>query len=469
MRKKRTICVDLDGTLTKTDTLLENILVFLKEHPLKWYLLFYWLSKGRSFFKAHLAQSCSLGSLPLPYDQKVLRFVEEMRAEGNHLVLCTAANERIAQHVNTQLNLFDEVLASTDKINLKGSRKAQALVDRYGYKSFDYVGNSYADLKVWQASDRAFIANAPPGLVESAQKNANVESVLSTRTSYLRLLMRALRVHQWSKNVLVFVPMLLAHRLSWSVFTQALLAFVAMCFTASSVYVLNDLLDLSSDRLNKEKKKRPFASGELSILHGLVFIPILLFMSVLCTFRFPMLGAVVGTYLIITTLYSFVLKRIAVVDVLVLALLYVGRIIAGSVVTGTPVSEWLASFAVFFFLSLALVKRASELLSSEAKDKIPGRGYHPADLTFVGLYGVSSAVVSILILAFYIYSPRVQILYSHPEYLWLICLLLHYWLGRIWLLTFRGQMHSDPIYFAVKDKQSYLIGALAALIGVFAI
>ena len=281
-----------------------------------------------------------------------------------------------------------------------------------------------------------------------------------------------MRVHQWSKNLLVFIPMLLAHRFSIETILQSIAAFFAMSFLASSVYLLNDLLDLSSDRVHKTKKQRPLASGELTISKAVMLIPLLLILGLSFAIWKPALCRIVGCYLLITTLYSLAFKKVPVIDVLLLSMLYMGRLLAGSMATGIVVSEWLASFAVFFFLSLALVKRASELLekySAEFEQNLPGRGYSKRDIPFVTTYGISCAVVSVLVLAFYIYSMQVQVLYRHPQYLWLICLLLHYWLGRIWLITMRGEMHSDPVYFALKDPQSYVMAFMTAGIGMLAL
>jgi 4-hydroxybenzoate polyprenyltransferase len=285
---------------------------------------------------------------------------------------------------------------------------------------------------------------------------------------HLRDLAKALRVHQWLKNLLLFVPILTAHRVGdATLLARTALGFLAFGLIASSVYVANDLLDLDSDRRHPRKRRRPFASGRLPIAAGLAGIPVLLAAGfALATWISPAFALVLGGYFLVTTGYTFRLKRLVLVDVLCLAGLYVLRIFAGGAIGEIAVSNWLLAFSAFAFLSLALVKRVSELkvVEAESGGELRGRGYTVADLPIVSQIGVAAGQLAVVVLALYVHSADVAALYGHPMRLWFVCALVFFWMSRVWLLAGRGQMHDDPVVFAARDPTSYVLFALTAAV-----
>jgi 4-hydroxybenzoate polyprenyltransferase len=279
----------------------------------------------------------------------------------------------------------------------------------------------------------------------------------------------ALRVHQWVKNLLIFVPVILDHKLfQGAAMAKAAIGFTAFCGAASGGYILNDILDLEADRRHATKRYRPFASGALPPALGVALAPLLMLGSIwlswaLLSSRFV---AGLGLYVVLTTAYSTYLKRIAVLDVILLAGLYTLRVLAGVAAAHVRFSTWLLAFSMFLFLSLAFLKRYAEIsaLDPAADDRVRGRGYLRGDREWLGSMGSSSGYLSVLVLALYINSDQVVALYHTPLLLWLVCPLLLLWISRMWLRAYRGQIHEDPIVAAVRDPLSYLMGALMGLI-----
>jgi 4-hydroxybenzoate polyprenyltransferase len=460
------LVVDLDGTLVRTDTLHESLLVLLKRNPLLLVLAALWLLKGKAAFKAEVGRRVKLDASRLPYSEPLLAYLHEEKAQGRRLVLATAADQSIAAEVAAHLGLFDEVYASDGAVNLSGARKLERL--KQAHPEFDYAGDGEVDLALWREARRALVVHGSPGLERKVRAlgRGEVRVFEAPRTS-LRKWVKALRVHQWAKNVLVFVPALAAHKgLDLPLLVEAGLGFVAFCLCASSVYVLNDLLDLDSDRQHPTKRKRPFASGELPVKVGAVLAPVLLvagFSVALVLLPLPF-SALLATYYAVTLAYSLYLKQVMVLDVLVLAGLYTVRLFGGSLATGVPTSSWLFTFSMFLFLSL--VKRLSEVrrLRLSSATTTPGRGYLASDYEQLSSLGVAAGYISVLVLAFYITSKEVTVLYVHPERLWLLCPVMLYWVSRVWLLAHRGLVNEDPLVFALRDKVSYAVGVAAALV-----
>ncbi|WP_224361716.1 UbiA family prenyltransferase [Hyalangium versicolor] len=462
------LVVDLDGTLVRTDTLHESLLVLLKRNPLLLVLAALWMLKGKAAFKAEVGRRVKLDASRLPYSEPLLTYLREEKAQGRRLVLATAADQSIAETVAAHLGLFDEVYASDGVVNLSGARKLARL--KQAHAEFDYAGDGEVDLALWREARRALVVHGSPGLERKVRALGRGEvRVFEAPRTGVRKWVKALRVHQWAKNILVFVPPLAAHRgLDFKLLAQAGLGFVAFSLCASSVYVLNDLLDLDSDRQHPTKRKRPFASGDLPVKMGAVLAPVLLvagFSVSLLLLPLPF-SALLATYYTVTLAYSLHLKQVMVMDVLVLAGLYTVRIFGGSLATGVPTSSWLFTFSMFLFLSLALVKRLSEVrrlrLSSETAT--PGRGYLASDYEQLASLGVAAGYISVLVLAFYITSKEVTVLYGHPERLWMLCPVMLYWVSRVWLLAHRGLVNEDPLVFALRDKVSYGVGVVAALV-----
>nr|AYM52654.1 transmembrane protein [Aggregicoccus edonensis] len=461
------LAVELEGALVRTDTLHEGLVRLLKRNPLWLLLVPLWFLKGRAHLRAEVARRAPLDASHLPYNEPLVAFLTEEKARGRRLVLVTAAHRDVAEAVAAHLGLFAEVHASDEAGELHGPSKLAKLREALG--TFDYAGREAADLPVWREARGGAVVHAAPGVVREVQGLGRPVRVFERPPAGVRKLVKALRVHQWAKNVLVFVPLMAAHKgfqlhLLW----HTLLGFVAFSLCASSVYVLNDLLDLDSDRRHPTKRKRPFAAGDLSVRTGALLAPVLLAAgAALAVWLLPLpFVALLATYYAITLAYSLHLKQVMVLDVLVLAGLYTVRIFGGSLAVGVPTSSWLLTFSMFLFLSLALVKRLSEMrrlrLSNEAA--APGRGYLASDYELLASLGVASGYMSVLVLALYITSKEVTALYGSPERLWLLCPVMLYWVSRVWLLAHRGQVNEDPLVFALRDKVSYAVGIVAALV-----
>ena len=469
----RPLCVDLDGTLIATDALWESLLLLVKSKPISLLSLPLWFMKGKAHFKRQIAERVKLNPASLPYRENVLSFLKKEQETGREIVLATAADETVAQGVAAHLGIFSEVLASDGAINLSGQRKLAALKKHSGTNGFDYIGDAGVDLPLWQAAHRAYLVQPSTALHNKARRVASVGGVFTEKKNNLFSLLKALRIYQWVKNILLFVPLLMAHKvIEADLNLQALYAFVAFSLCASCVYIVNDLLDLEADRLHPHKRHRPFAAGVLSIKAGVLTAPLLLVASFTIAAVFLPLNffIVLGLYFLLTTAYSFHLKRVLIVDVLVLAGLYTLRLFAGGIATSVPISPWLLAFSMFFFLNLAFVKRFSELhLMQESKQtKSKGRGYVVGDIELFRSIGPASGYLSVVVLCFYINSREVVLLYKHPELLLLIGPFLLYWITRMWLWALRGKMTDDPIVFAAKDPASYVIGALVAGIMIMA-
>lgn len=465
-----TLYVDLDGTVIATDLLHESFLAALKRSPWVALQCVGWLAQGRARLKEELASRGHVDVASLPYREPVLQFLREERARGRRIVLATASWSSLAQAVAGHLGLFDEVLATTANGNLKGKAKAQQLVERSGAAGFDYVGDSRADIEVWRQSRHAYVVDDTGRLAGAVPAGVEVKRVFSSAQPQprWRAAIRAMRPHQWAKNLLLFVPLVAAHRIhEGASLAAALTGFAAFCLFASSAYLLNDLLDLGADRAHPRKRLRPLASGQLSIPAGLLLCALAVLGGAALAARLPaMFQATLGAYFLLTLAYSFGLKRVAMLDVISLAALYTLRIIAGGFAIPMPPSFWLLAFAMFLFFSLALVKRYAELVSLEGEGigAAPGRGYAGHDAEVVLAIGSASAMVSALVLALYINGETAKDLYMQPAFLWILCPILLYWVSRIWLLAARGQMHDDPVLFAVRDKASYAVAAAGAIV-----
>lgn len=459
------LVVDLDGTLARTDLLWETLLAVFRDRPWQVADALLKLRQGRAAFKSCLAELAPIDVKILPLHRELLDWLRQEQRAGRRLVLATASDQRIATRMAEHAGLFDEILSSDGGRNLKGAAKAAALIERYGQGGFDFVGGSRADLPVWAASRQAIVVGREP-LAKAAGEVAEVQHRFPT-PSRMKALLQALRPHQWVKNLLLFLPLVAAHQLGDPVtMMAAMVAFVAFSFTASSVYLLNDLLDLPADRAHPRKCQRPFAAGALPLAWGALFSPLLLLSALGLSLLFlpPLFSVILLGYYLLTTTYSFGLKRKPVVDVLLLAALYTVRVIAGAAAVTIVPSFWLLAFSMFIFLSLALAKRYTELDGLRARGALTaaGRGWHVDDLPLVQSLGTGAGLGSVLVLALYINSPQAQQLYAISEILWLVCPLLLYWISRLWFKTHRGEMHDDPVVFALRDRVSVATGALTA-------
>lgn len=462
------LCVDLDGTLLRTDMLWESFTRLLRQNPLWLLVIPFWWARGRAFLKRQLAARTRVEVATLPVHGPFLAFLQREKARGRRLLLVTASDRAWGEAVARQVPLFDEVLASDGAFNLRGANKVARLVERFGERGFDYAGNSTVDLPVWQRARRALVVNASEALARRAAAVATLGPKFTGAAPFLGPLLRALRPHQWAKNGIIFVPLLTSHELfNPALLGRAALACAAFCLTASAVYLLNDLFDLEADRRHETKRARSFASGALPLPAGLLAAPALALAGLaLGAVVAPALLGVLALYLVSTTAYSCWLKRVALLDVFVLAGLYTLRLAGGHEATGVAYSAWLLMFSMFIFLSLALVKRHVEVagLPEEDTSSTPGRGYAARDAGWIAMLGVGSGCLSALVLALYVNSEQVQRLYDRPMLLMFICPLLLFWIGRVWMLAHRGAVHEDPVVFALKDRASYVLGALTLLV-----
>jgi 4-hydroxybenzoate polyprenyltransferase len=473
------LCVDLDGTLIRSDLLIESALNLVRRNPMYALRFGGWLLRGKAHLKREIAARSEVDVALLPYEPRVIELLRTEDAQRKR-VLCTASDQKFADAVAAHVGHFDEVLASDGVRNLSGANKGDTLRDRFGDRGFDYAGNAAPDLLVWRHARRAIVVNASPSLAKRAAQVAPVEHEFAREGSSPRIWVKALRLHQWLKNALVFLPLLAAHRLfhpnsfvlDADSIALALLAFFCFGLCASGVYVLNDLLDLESDRNHPRKRLRPFAAGTLPLQAGLIAAPLLTLVSfALALVVTPKFALVLFGYWLLTLAYSFKLKRIAMLDTVVLASLYTVRIVAGTVAIHVALSFWLLAFSMFLFLSLAMIKRYTELhsLLQQGRNRTDGRGYEVDDLSLIQSLGGSSGYLAVLVLALYINSTASEALYKHPQILWMLCPLLLYWISRIWLKTHRGLMHDDPVVFALTDRVSRVVLALCAFVIVGAI
>jgi 4-hydroxybenzoate polyprenyltransferase len=464
------LCVDLDGTLLNSDLLYESLLALLARHPLYLFLLPFWLLQGKAALKRQIAARVTLAPEHLPYNLRVLELLRTTAQRPR--VLCTASDALLVAPIAAHLGLFERVIASDGERNLSGAHKAQALVDAFGERGFDYVGNGKVDLAVWQYAAGAWVVNNDDGLARAAAQRTTVHAHWSAPPR-AGAWFKALRLHQWLKNLLVFVPLLTAHRfLEPEAVAQSLLAFAAFSLCASGVYVLNDLLDLSADRQHQRKRHRPFAAGRLPLLHGLLIAPLLtvcgLLVALACS---PAFAGVLLIYYAATLAYSLRLKRVVMLDVVLLAGLYTVRIIGGTIAIDAELSFWLLAFSMFIFLSLALLKRYTELHAMLARGRTTasGRGYGVDDLPLLQSLGAAAGYIAVMVMALYINSPESIELYRNPKLLWFICPVLLYWVSRAWVIAHRGDMHDDPIVFAATDRPSQVVAVLCALFALVAI
>jgi 4-hydroxybenzoate polyprenyltransferase/phosphoserine phosphatase len=464
---QRPLVVDLDGTLIASDLLIETAFSELGRRPHSVLEILGALKRGKAALKHRLAEPVDFDPSTLPYDPVVLAAIRQAKAEGRPIYLASASHEKLVGRIAEHLGEFDGWFASSKTTNLAGERKAQQLADAFGEKGFDYIGNDAADLPVWEKADKAFTIRAPASVRKKlALRGQEVQHLSHTRPTR-RTWARMLRVHQYAKNTLIFVPLLASHLITPEAVTYALLAFVAFSLCASSIYILNDLVDLQDDRRHRTKYTRPLACGAIPLMHGVIAIPIL-FLSAVFIAAFvslPFVGVLLG-YFTLTTAYSFALKRVMIVDVITLAGLYSVRVIGGAAATSVVISEWLLAFCMMMFMSLALIKRYIEL-GARRDANLPdptSRDYKNSDLDIVAALAAAAGFNAITIFTLYISSSAVNKLYTHPKILWLVVPLLMYWIARALMLASRRLMDDDPVVFAIKDKVSLGIALVSTFI-----
>jgi 4-hydroxybenzoate polyprenyltransferase len=464
-RIPRPICVDMDGTLLRTDVLLETFIAALRSNPLVLILAPFWLLRdGKAGLKEKLAGLVKLDPSLLPYHEPLIAFLRERKAAGHRLYLTSAANRRIAEAVAEHVGIFDGVLASDARNNLKGAHKLRAIRTLLGDQPFIYAGNDRDDLPVWRGCGVAITVSAPRSVAASLQREQiPIAAGFASSQPRWKAAVNALRIYQWSKNVLIFLPLLLGHALEMRHLIPACVAFLAFSLSASAFYLFNDLLDLEADRAHPRKRNRPFASGALSIPEGLGLLGAIVPSVVLLNLWLPPAARwLIALYAVVNLAYSVKLKRVLFLDVLILACFYSMRMLVGGAASGISVSIWTLAFSIFLFLGLALVKRLTELRRNKHQKRhgVARRAYLPIDIAMVQSFASAALYLSVLVLALYINSSDVHKLYARPEALWFVCLLLIYWVSRVLMLANRGELADDPIVFAFRDRVSYYVAGL---------
>jgi 4-hydroxybenzoate polyprenyltransferase len=466
------LVVDLDGTLIKTDTLHEALVQLVSRKPIQALRALFKLPHGRAAFKAAIADHVLPDVGTVPVDEAVFEAIKQARKKGRKVYLATAADQRFAEAIADSIGEFDGVFASAHGINLKGKAKADRLVAAFGAHGFDYIGNDAADLAVWRVARTALVVGAPSRRMQRLSRELPNAIALGTRKRSIASYLRALRPHQWLKNGLIALPTFAAHDFSLSGLITVLIAFTSFSLAASSIYLINDILDLPHDRAHPEKRYRSLAAGTVPLSHAISLLALVAGLSIVLALMLPWAFILILiAYFCFSMSYSLYLKRKLMIDVVALAMFYGIRVLAGGAATGIALSHWLVGFCFFIFLSLALVKRIAEImaLTPTSVGHLKGRGYRREDCQTMIALTAASGFVAVLVLALYINSPEVAALYRNPELLWGVCIILVYWLGRVYFLAGRGEMHEDPIIFAITDRVSLLAGALVLAVLLVAI
>lgn len=472
MKEEKCLFVDLDGTLIKSDLLFECLVPIIKNYFYALFLAPFWLLKGKAYLKDKFSDLVSINPEILPYNNNVLEYIRKEKENGSKIILATASNIKLAKSISDYLGIFDDVIASSKEENLKGKNKLNKIklyIENNNInKEFSYIGDSEADVKIFNETNIPIVVGNKNVFNKIKSKNDKTTFVDGENDFSLKKFFKMIRTYQWVKNFLIFLPLILAHKfLDVNLLLKALVAFFSFSFLASSVYIINDIMDVESDRIHPSKKNRPIASGAVKISSALkvafILMPLSFIISIFLGKEFLF---VLLTYFITTSCYSFYLKKIMLVDILILSLLYTVRMFAGGVALNIYLSPWLFMFSMFFFFSLACAKRYSELYAvrNNLQDEIKGRGYQAQDLEQIQIFGSSSGYIAILIFALYIQSDISMKLYKTPSFFWALCPIMLYWISRVWLLSHRGQMTQDPIIFALKDKVSYVVLILSIII-----
>jgi 4-hydroxybenzoate polyprenyltransferase/phosphoserine phosphatase len=452
MANSKPLVLDVDGTFLKTDMLLESFWQALGRAPLKCLKICAANFTNRALLKQELARITDLRTDLLPVNEQVAKLATDSLKQGREVLFASGSDQSLVTQLAKDHGLSDKVFASDGELNMTGGRKAAALVAVYGKGGFDYAGDGSVDKPVWQAAENAIIIGDHPNIAEMLAGNGgNVEQFGGGWRK--RDLLRAMRPHQWVKNVLLFLPLIAAHRIDIAGILIVLAAANAYSMAASSIYIVNDLLDLEADRLHPTKRKRPFASGTVPILVGMLASVLLggFALGLAFVISLPMLG-IVALYMALSLAYSLKLKRMRWVDVATLAGLYTLRVIAGAIAAQVLASGFLVAFIFPTFITLGCVKRLTELTLATSDDNLPGRGYgrrDRSDLLNVAGLGTFGAL---LVFFLYSFTDAAASLYANIWMLWLALIPIGAWLVRMVVLGWQGKQDYDPIVFAMRDK-----------------
>lgn len=471
-KKSHVIVVDLDGTLTFTDTFFESLICLIKKNIFYLLILPFWLLQGKSKLKSKVSDRIFLDATLLPYNKKLIEFLLKEKKKNKKIILCSATDKRIANSVAEHLNLFDEVIASDKLLNVAGINKKKLLEKKFGKKNFDYAGNSKIDIKVWEAAKSSIVVNANKSVIHQAKKITNFCKVFPKQKLKILDWLKIFRIHHWIKNLIIFIPLIAAHQINnFQILPALTIIFFSFSICASGIYIINDLIDLQSDRKHLSKRNRPIASGILSIQNAIL-------LSIICITLSIVLGLVVSTkyiiylvfYLLLNILYSLYLKRFILIDCFVLVIFYNLRIIVGGLIGNIEISFWLFMFSTFIFLSLALIKRYIELqkYKNTTNKYLYGRGYKSSHARIVKILGLVTGYLSVFILFLYANASTTSILYNEPKIIWFVVPVFFYWMYRMWLKAEKNEIDDDPIIFIIKDKISIFLSLLILIIFVIA-
>lgn len=464
------IIVKNEGVLVKTDIYWESLYILVKVKPLCMLYLPFWLIRGFAYLREQLISRALPNEKYLPYNQELLGYLHQQKKMGRELYLATSSSPEIGSRIASHLGLFKAVVDIQELLEAAEVSSTGDLPGGRESSSFVYVCHDEDEIPNGLNNRLAGVVLVDSSNIKhrSTYKKHKIEKMITApRPGWIEYA-RAIRIHQWIKNLLVFVPLITAHQITdTALLFRATLAFIAFCLCASGVYLLNDLFDIEADRKHPKKSGRPLAAGKIAVKTASLLVPLFTLLAIL-------IGAFLGitfvsillVYLVITVLYTIWLKRVVLVDVVLLAALYTIRIFAGGAAVAIMPSFWLLSFSMFIFFSLALMKRSSDLYQARTseQDIMEGRGYVAADARIVQDMGTASGYMSVLVMALYINSEDVQLLYSRPWVLWFICPLLLYWVSRVWVCVSRGMMQEDPILFTIKDWVSYAVAVAACFI-----
>jgi 4-hydroxybenzoate polyprenyltransferase len=463
----RPLAVVVEGGLVRGDVLLESCLVAVRRAPVKLMGLVKWMARGRTAATYHLLKEIHLRPTALSYYEEPVEFVKKQVASGRKVVLVSSLPQNLVTAIAEHLQIKAPIIASSDE-NIVNVSDAQKLLELFSGNTFALLAPSRIALMMSSHLHEIYTVEPSQKLIYKKASLKLEGTEFKYKGSLIKMLIKEIRLYQSIKNILIFAPMLLAHKFGdMGLWLKTILAFIAFSMISSSVYLINDTLDLESDRLHPDKKNRPFASGRLSLTWAFTLTPFLMAAGwFLALSLSPAFAWVVTSYFIITLAYSFHFKQVVIADIIILACLYALRIFAGSIATSVDISNWFLTFCIFLFLSLALVKRASELImmKDSGRTSNPRRGYWITDLDQLLHFGTTSGYISVLVLILYLNSDQVAGLYARPRALWLICPLFLYWISRVWIKAFRGKMHSDPLVFTIRDHVSYIMIASAAII-----
>ncbi|QWC98990.1 UbiA family prenyltransferase [Polynucleobacter paneuropaeus] len=461
------LAVDLDGTLIQGDLFFESILSLIKQNPLHVFYIVVWIFGGIAYLKKRVALIADINLTLIQYNQDLIKFLLEKK-KNTKLILCSGSDELFLNKINDHLKIFDEVIGSNGKINLTGINKAKYLIEKYGHKGYQYIGNSSIDFPVWRGAISGWVISDSEELIKRAKSINGLESLPFVKSSASSPVWKLIRPHQWLKNALIFIPLITAPNLPSLLDVGLLfLAFFSFSFCASSVYILNDLFDLESDRAHDIKRFRPLASGVISIPRSIgLSIILLLAATIIAFFINPEYFILMAGYFLLTLCYTLGIKKLVLTDCFTLGILYTLRIIVGAIVLTLQVSFWLLAFSFFLFLSLALIKRYSEIICTACKSSssIPGRGYLIGDAPMIQVLGVATGCISGLVFALYINSERINLAFHRGEFLLGMVPLILFWISFMWLQASRGNMHIDPLVYAISNRTSQAVGIIGIVL-----